>query len=44
MFVFEVEVGKCTRVFLESIRNFSKDAKSLGSRSNQVSFQNIRNF
>ena len=28
----------------ESIGNFSKDAKSWGSRSNQVSFQSIRIF
>ena len=45
-FIFTLGVRKCTMVFFhqESIRDFFKGVKSCDSRSNQASFQNIKNF
>ena len=44
-FALTPEFRKCAwGFFRESIRNFSKGAKSCGFRINQASFQNIRNF
>ena len=43
-FILCLGLGGGAEIFWESIRNFSKSTKSLGSSSNQALFQNIRSF